>query len=294
VTVTGKRYTARQAGSLIDGVLFLTAGYGTRAEPLSISLPKCLFPLGDNTLLGCLIDQFSLLDPPVMAFNVSRCEEMVKAEVSRHWNGRSHMFFEERPLGAPGTLARNHEILTGNWVVCNTDFAMNVPVKSLAENHLSSGSSWTVLTGNMPENGQYGVLEVNGKRRHYLGVSVISSEIPGLAFEKQISTGFFSTLRQAAENKGIQINEYFTDAEWYDMGETELFRKHTLARGTYIHPTASVHREAILQGFYYLGPHCIIKAGALVKNSVLLRGVRVLPGASAIDTVLPAHFIKEP
>lgn len=294
VTATEKKFTVKQTGSSVDGVLFLTAGYGTRAEPLSIPMPKCLLPFGETTILGKLIDQFRKLDPPVMAFNASRCPEVILSEVSLHWKGRTELLFEERPLGAAGTLARNHELLTGTWIVCNTDFAMDVPVTDLTETHFSSGSSWTVLTGDMPEKGHYGSLRVNGEDRHYMGISVVNSEIPQMAYEKQIYTGFFSALRKAAEESGMVISEYFTGSEWLDMGETELFREHTLALGSYVHPTASVDPGAILQGCYSVGPYCIIQADALVKNSVLLKGSQVLSGASVVNSVLPAYFCKEP
>lgn len=281
-------------GRSIQGVLFLAAGFGTRAEPLSFARPKSLLPLEDSTLLGSLLRQFKELDPEVMAINASRCPELLLEEMRRHWKGRIELLFEERPLGTVGTISRNSGLFRGTWVLSNTDFAMEVPVSDLVEDHFNKDSSWTVLTGGFPEKGKYRSLDIGGAKSHYLGVSVISSEIAGIASGEQAVSGLFTGLRTAALSRGYSLNGYFSDREWIDMGETELFRKHTLARGCYIHPGATVQPGSVLEGFYWIGPSCMIKAGSRVKNTVMLQGSSVLSGASAVNTVLPWFYKRSP
>ncbi len=287
MTATEKRFTAKQPETSLQGVLFLTAGYGTRAEPLSFARPKCLLPWKNGTLLGSLISQFTVLEPEVMAFNASRCPELILEEASRYWKGETRLIFEERPLGVCGTLATNSDLLRGTWAVCNTDFVMNVPAAAMVSDHTASGAGWTVLTCDLPAGGGYRALVVEGRERHYAGVSIISSEVARAASSRQISEGFFTTLRKTCEERGIHIREYYHGNRWLDMGETELFRKNTLLEGSFVHPSASVSRGASLEGFYSVGPYCIINDGAVVRNSVLLEGSEVLKGRKAVDTVLP-------
>jgi len=281
------RSTAELSRKYIEGVLLLTAGYGTRAEPLSFCRPKALLPWGDSTLLGNLIKQFSALDADIFAVNASRCPELVLQEANRFCDRPVKMLFEERPLGTPGTLARNREMFRGHWIVSNTDMMMDVPVKELVKRHMESDSQWTVLTGKTPSSGSYGFLNVNGENRHYLGVSIISPAIASIAASGQIGAGFFSVLRKASHESGIEINEYYTDADWMDMGEPHLFKKHILGSGSYIHPSAQMQPGVILKGFYRIGSSCIIQCGAVIEDSVILDGSTVLSGASVIDTVLP-------
>jgi NDP-sugar pyrophosphorylase family protein len=287
VTVTEMRSTAEPGGKYIQGVLFLTAGYGTRAEPLSFCKPKALLPWGNTTLLGNLIRQFSVLDLDCMAFNASRCPELVLQEANRYCGCEKRILFEERPLGTPGTLARNSEMFKGHWIVSNTDMVMDVPVKEMVQSHIESGSEWTVLTGRSPSSGEYGSLEVGGVNRHYLGISIVSPGVASIACSGQIGSGFFTVLRKASEASGIVINEFYTDADWMDMGDPQLFRKHLLACGSYIHPLARVQPDVILQGFYWIGSYCIIQSGAVIKDSVILDGSTVLQGVSVTDTVVP-------
>ncbi len=285
--VTGKRSTVNFPDRYIQGVLFLTAGYGTRAEPLSFCRPKALLPWRDTTLLGSLVEQFSILDLETMAFNASRCPELVLQEGSRHWSGNIKLLFEERPLGLPGTLCRNREMFNGHWIISNTDMVLDVPVEEMLEFHFTSGSKWTVLTGNFPDYGNYSGFPVNGRSRHYLGISIISPEVAAFAAQEQLATGFFTKLRSVADARGITVKEYFADTEWLDMGEIDLFRKHLLSRGSYIHPSARIHDEVVLEGFYWIGNSCIVSSGALIRNSVMLEGSILLPGAFLVDDVLP-------
>jgi len=291
VTATEKRSTAKLTGNGIQGVLFLTAGYGTRAEPLSLYRPKALLPWGESTLLGNLADQFTVIEPEVVACNATKCPELVSREICRFWHGRTELFFEEKPLGLPGTLSVNAEMFKGHWIITNTDMVLDVPVQEMVEFHISTGSKWTVLTGSFPGYGKYGSLAVNGNSRHYLGVSIVASEVAGIARKEQLSTGFFTLLRSAAEKEGIFIREYITDTDWLDMGSFHLIRKHLLLQGNCIHKLARVHRDAKLEGSYRIGRSCIVSSGAVVRNSVMLEGAVLLPGTSLIDDIVP-WFVK--
>ncbi|PIE53159.1 hypothetical protein CSA37_02835 [Candidatus Fermentibacteria bacterium] len=277
---------------MITGVLFLTAGYGIRAEPFSLYRPKCLLPWQENTVLGSLALQLTQLKPEIVACNASRCPELIRREMKKYWNGRFELLFEERPLGTAGTLARNAELIQGNWIICNTDFCMDIPLDALVKTYSEKDTGWTVLTGKMPEYGSYRALEFEGEKRHYTGISVISGEVASAAAEEQISGGVFSDLRRAAYKKGISLSQCFTCNRWLDLGETELFRKHTLEKGSYIHPSAVVEDGAVLQGFYYVGAGCIIRNGGFVRNSVLLEGSEVGAGCQVEGRVFSGHFCR--
>ncbi len=290
MTATEKRYTAEKPGSSLQGVLFLTAGYGTRAEPLSIPRPKCLLPWLDTTVLGALVRQFAPLKPEMMAFNASRCPELILEEVSTGWSGKVELLFEERPLGVTATLASGAGLFQGTWAVCNTDFVMDLPLEEMLTEHLESGRSWTALTCSMPPGEGYRPLLIRGEPVHYAGVSFISGEVASAAAETQAAGGLFSQLRRVMEERGRPMGEYRTARPWMDMGETELFRRNTLAMGSFVDPLAEVRPGGELKGFYRVGPYCIIHDGSVIRDSVLLEGAKVLPGQRVVNRVLPWYF----
>lgn len=238
--------------------------------------------------------QFARLEPEVIAFNASRCPELIMAEVRRHWSGRILSLFEERPLGTTGTLASNQALFQGTWMVCNTDFVMDIPLSGILMDHLRLRSRWTVLTTDLPRSGNYRSLSIGGTRTHYAGVSVISPEVARCAGAKGTGPGFFTGLRKAFQERGFSIHGHHSTARWHDTGETELYRRYALSRGQFVHPLAEVRAGASLEGFYLIDASCIIHGGAVVRNSVLLEGSSVLPGAVAEDAVLPWFFSKEP
>ncbi len=215
-------------------------------------------------------------------------------EIRRHWRGKTLCLFEETPLGTAGTLALNRGLFQGTWIVCNTDFVMEIPLEDLLRHHIRQDSSWTVLTADLPEYGDYRALDVSGVQAHYAGVSVISPEVPRCAGEEGTGPGFFTGLRKAFEERGLSIRAHHSSAVWHDTGETTLYRRYALSRGSFVHPSAEVRRGASLEGFYLIDASCIIHGGAVVRNSVLLEGSSVHPDAVVEDTVLPWFFSKEP
>ncbi len=287
MTAIEKKFTVSFSPKVIQGVLLLAAGYGTRAEPLTFLRPKALLPYGNTTLLGKLIKQFVSVNPDTILVNTSRCPELIAHEVLKHWSGNMKVLFEERPLGAAGTLSRNRKLLKGTWILSNTDVLIDIPINEMVKQHFKSGSDWTVLTGDFPDYGKYGALLINDKSRHYLGISIISERIVELAFSKQLSFGFFSNLRNAAKKNGIEINEFFSDREWLDMGEVDLYRKHLLDNGNFIHPEAQIHPSVIFEGVNWIGNSCVIERDAYICNSVVLEKAVIMAGAIVVDSVVP-------
>lgn len=284
MTATGKRFTADTGENPFEGVLFLTAGFGTRAEPLSFARPKCLLPYRDATIIGHLARQFVMLGECRMLLNASRCPDMI---LRASGCPNAEVLFEERPLGVSATLARHAELLKGTWFLCNTDFIMDLPLAAMLERHRESRASWTVLTCSFPSVGDYGALEVDGELRHYAGVSLIEPQVARCALEEQVTGGLFTDLREALEERGVTISEYFTERRWLDMGSVEHYRRNALNGGSFVHPDSSVSEEAVLKGFYMTGARCIIHDGALVRNSVVLDGAELFSGVSVTDTVVP-------
>ena len=268
----------------IEGVLFLAAGFGTRDEPLSLICPKALLPFGSESILGRLAGQVSSIYPGSVRINASRCPHALMSEISAVWQEEiCELYFEERPLGASATLARHKDEMDGGtWMIVNTDMIIEDfdPVEML-EYHRNSESDWTVLTGDFPPCGDYSPLMIDDnlkfgpggtEKTHYWGVSLIEPLISSTAAMMQISGGLFSELAPEAAAAGGRLTAFRSDSQWTDMGSAELLRENILSGGSFVHPSACVSSDTVLEGSWNIGRNCILGSGTVLRNSVMLEG----------------------
>lgn len=282
----------------LEGVLFLAAGYGTRMEPLSLLRPKALIPFGSGTVLGKLARQIFQLHPRRVGINTSRCPELLLKELLAVWSFKMcKLYFEERPLGASATLARHADIMTeGTWMIVNTDMIIEgFDAVQMMDFHKETGSTWTALTGRFPSDGNYSSLVIDeegqfgtgrGKSVHYLGISLIEAVIPELARNLQVCSSLFSELAHAASERGYELNVFNIEGDWFDMGRIDLLRRNILSGGSFIHSTACVSSDVILEGTWNIGPGCILAGGTELKNSVMLEGSSLEAGVLD-ESILP-------
>lgn len=265
----------------LDGVLLLTAGFGRRAEPLSLLRPKALLPIRDRTLLGLLAHEAGRLAPKRILVNASRCPDLVLSETRESSGCEAGLLFEERPLGAAATLARLAGSMHGPWMLMNTDMILKADLEGLLNHHHSAGAVCTLLCGDFPPCGSYGSVVVKGVPRHYMGVCVIEPEAARRAAGLQGFQGLLSPLIIGEPASYEQVEE------WADMGETEAYRRNLLARGCFIHPDAAVSPEACIIGNCHVSKGCVVEPGAVVRESVMLEGSAAGTGSRLENTVLP-------
>jgi len=264
----------------LDGVLLLTAGFGKRAEPLSLLRPKALLPFRDQTLLGLMAREAGRLDPNRLAVNASRCPDLILEETQKTSRREAELLFEERPLGAAATLAGLSGTMTGPWMLMNTDMIVRADLEGLFRQHRSSGALCTLLCGDFPGYGNYGSVIVGGVPRHYMGVCVIEPEAARRAAELQGFQGLLSPLIIGEPAAYEQVGE------WADMGEVDIYRRNLLAHGGFIHPGASVSPGANILGNCHVSEGCVVESGAVIEDSVMLEGSSVSAGARLENSVL--------
>lgn len=265
----------------LDGVLLLTAGFGKRAEPLSLLRPKALLPFRNRTLLGLMAREAGRLDPDRLVVNASRCPDLVLEETRSASHRGAELLFEERPLGAAATLAGLSGTMTGPWMLMNTDMIVRADLEGLFRQHRSSGALCTLLCGDFPSYGNYGSVVVGGVPRHYMGVCVMEPEAARRAAGLQGFQGLLSPLIIGEPVGYEQVDE------WADMGEVDIYRRNLLAHGGFIHPEASVSPGARVLGSCHVSKGCVVESGAVIIDSVMLEGSSVRAGARLEDSVLP-------
>ncbi|MCK5116540.1 MAG: NDP-sugar synthase [Candidatus Aegiribacteria sp.] len=298
MTATGKKFTGKQTPMEIEGVLFLAAGYGRRDEPLTLIRPKALLPFGGTSVLRRLAAQVNSVCPRRIRINASRCPEALMDEISSVWPAKMcELYFEERPLGATATIARHSDVMdTGTWMVVNTDMIIEeFDALGLVEHHINTGSTWTVLTGNLQPDSTYSPLLIDEdmkfgcggvRKTHYWGVSLMEPSIPAAAARIQASGGMFSELASVAVADGSRLNACRGNGRWLDMGRIDILRRNILSGGSYVHPTACISSDVTLNGVWNIGRGCILGSGTELRNSVMLDGSS-LENGTLRESILP-------
>lgn len=290
-TATGSRFTADPSPVPLDGVLFLTAGCGTRAEPLSFLRPKALLPWAGGTVLGRLASSFRSLLPENVAANASRCPDLIRGELERASGRCCRLFFESRPLGARRTLACLDGIARGSWFIVNTDMVFDEDLGAMLEYHRRSSSDWTILAGPplegfrpLPAAGD-GTFGTGPLGVHFWGVGIFEPGVFSLAATRP-GADIFGGLASAAAGAGMRMRVYEASGDWIDTGEVESYRRGLLSKGSFVHPGAMVEDGVEFEGRWYVGEGCFLGRGSRISDSVMLDGSR-LEGARLSSTVLP-------
>src|SRR5438034_4587506 len=113
--------------------MLLAAGYGTRLQPLTFTLPKPMLPLCNRPLIGWAVES---LRPHVDEFvvNLHHLPEPIRDYLLRAFpESRFHFSFEPRILGTGGGVRNVRALLEGDdeFVLLNGDTVQSVPVEAL-------------------------------------------------------------------------------------------------------------------------------------------------------------------
>ena len=94
--------------------LLLAAGLGTRLQPLTHDIPKCLVEIGDQPLLGHWLDTLFQSGIDSILVNLHHHSEKVKKYVeARRDRFAIHLVYEKQLLGTAGTVRANSEFFNG-------------------------------------------------------------------------------------------------------------------------------------------------------------------------------------
>jgi mannose-1-phosphate guanylyltransferase len=147
--------------------LLLAAGIGTRLQPLTNTVPKCLVPIQGRPLLDYWLNL--LFDGGIerVLINTHWLADQVLSHIEHSpWRSRVDLVYEPKLLGTGGTLLANRDWFgTEPILVGHADNLTDFDVAGLIATHRSrlSGCAMTMLAFRTDDPSSCGILELDAR-----------------------------------------------------------------------------------------------------------------------------------
>lgn len=147
--------------------VILAGGKGTRLRPFTITLPKPLVPIGDeSSVLEIVIRQLAQQGFSSATLAIGHFGELIEAYVGdgSQWGLRIDYAREQEPLGTMGPVVQVADRLPEHFLVLNGDTLTDLDYVALLATHAASGAPITVATARRAARIEFGVLDVQERR----------------------------------------------------------------------------------------------------------------------------------
>lgn len=299
--------------------LVLTAGFGTRLRPLTLSLPKPLLPVCGMPLVSRTLESLAEAGCDGAVLNLHHLADAIPQEFGDAAFGISLRYSREDPiLGTLGALAPPRDFLSGTdaVVLANGDSLCRWPIASVLRRHLRSGADVTlVLVDREPDSALGGGIAIDEvgrvvqmrqhpgrravgrvRRRVFAGLHVLRPEL--LARVPEGPGDIIDGLYQPLLAGGGEIRAVITRRSWHDVGSPGRYLSAALdyaarpwsgwqglVRGLFISSSARVADSARLRRTV-VESGAVIEDGARVERSLLMPGAHVGRGVVLRQAIL--------
>jgi mannose-1-phosphate guanylyltransferase len=279
----------------------LVGGFGTRLRPLTNDIPKPLLPLGQRTILECLMSQLARggVTDAVLALGFKPEPFLAAFPDARCAGVRLQYAIESSPLdtaGAIGFAARSVGLHERNeaFVVANGDIVTDLAIASLIAQHhanVGHGALATIHLTPVEDPSQFGVVQfdTSGKVSGF-----VEKPAPGTVTSRHVNAGTYvfesAVLRQLPGDAPLSVERvkfpalassgelfaYPTDDYWLDAGRPDTYVRGNLdlINGVRREHDVAIHADAR------------IHTTAVVTNSVVGAGASIAAGAHVVDSVI--------
>jgi mannose-1-phosphate guanylyltransferase len=291
----------------------LVGGFGTRLQPLTLSIPKPMLPVGHVPIIERLVANlgrsgisdvtFALgfkPEPFVQAFPTGKC-----AGVTLHYA------VEPTPLDTAGAIrfAADAAGIDETFVVVNGDVLTDLDVAELVSFHRDRGAEATLHLIPVEDPSSYGVVGIDAEGRVE---RFVEKPAPGTAPSNLVNAGTYvlepAVLQRIPSGEKVSIERVTfpaiaaarglfgmaTDDYWIDTGQPELYLQANLDvlsgkrrndQSVAVHEQANVHETAVIEDSL-VGPGATVGERAVVRRSVVLPGAVVGNGARLTDSMV--------
>jgi mannose-1-phosphate guanylyltransferase len=186
----------------------LSAGRGTRLQPLTVHTPKCLVVINGRPLMEYWFDLLELYGIYDVLINTSHLAGKVTDYVKNNSRGLNiRLSYEDHLLGSGGTIKKNWDFVEGerSFFILYSDNLTNINLKDMLSFHNHHKKYFTLALIRVPNPGECGIVEIGDDS------SVLSfTEKP----EHPCSNLAFAGIMLCSQ----KLKEFFPDKEIFDLG----------------------------------------------------------------------------
>lgn len=147
--------------------LLLAAGFGTRLQPLTITMPKCLVPIHGKPLLEIWLEKLSQAGVMPFLVNTHYLASQVESFVATSsFRNQITLFHEPILLGTAGTLVANLDFFQGeDGLLIHADNYCRADLSAFINAHIYRPPEciMTMLTFRTDHPASCGIVELNSK-----------------------------------------------------------------------------------------------------------------------------------
>jgi NDP-sugar pyrophosphorylase family protein len=301
----------------MTSALILTAGLGTRLDPITRLVAKGAVPLGDDTLIERAIAWLRAEGVRDVVLNLHHRPESIAAVVGDgvHLGVRARYSWEAPILGSAGGPRRALPLVaTDPILIVNGDTLCSLPLAPMIEAHARTGADVTMAVVRNPAPDQYNGIVMDDERRiqgfvprgqahgtwHFIGVQIAQASVFSELADGVPAETVSGIYRDFVESGSRRLFAWPVTLPFIDVGTPEDYLRAALSLRTatagaesVIVPGASVDPSARLTDSL-VWADARISANAGLDECIVAGPVDVPAGFTAKRAVLmPASVVRE-
>lgn len=299
--------------------LILAGGFGTRLRPLTLNLPKPVFPLVNRPILAYQIELLKRAGITDIILSLNYQPDKIQEVIGdgEKYGVKIRYVVEPEPLGTAGAVKFAEEFINQTTVILNGDNLINLDISAVADYHQKQNAMATIVLQRLENPIGYGLVEIDEENNVLNFLEKPTAEVLTKISTRTVNAGTYVlepevlSLIPKDENYSFEYgvfpqllkqNKKFVafvdDSYWIDVGTPSryLFAHQEIINnkvsgfaGEDFRDKSKVYETAEICPDSIIGRGCVIKKGAKVENSVLGENVSVGENSTIKDSVILAE-----
>ena len=299
--------------------IILVGGEGTRLRPLTLELPKPVVPVLDRPFLRFQLDLLKAAGIEDVVLCVAFRPEKIRNILGDGETSGVRLIYvlEETPLGTGGAVKNAESVLGDRVVVMNGDVLADLDLPAVLRLHEEKKAAATIVLHPVENPAAFGLVEhdASGKIERFIekpkpeeittnkinaGLYVLETRTLSLmpkGVPYSIERGYFPSLIASGE----RVQAFTHEGYWIDIGTHQKYlqvhldllsgrfahRVRAPRKGSgFVHETASVDPQAVLEGSFYIGPGCRVDRASRIGDGTTLTSNIRIQGATIRKSVI--------
>ncbi len=299
--------------------MILTAGYGTRLQPLTLERAKPAVPIMGKPLIALILNKLSAMGISEFKLNLHTLPETIKEAIREFPDITSNVSFSYEPmlLGTGGGLSQNEAFFSEDtFIMVNGDIVFDFDIRPVINFHKDSGALATLAL--FPQSPPFIYTPITFDSNHvihsfprfgdhtgmgetsyvFTGITVLSRDI-----FKFIRTGIFSDIiseaYEPAIKNGVKICGYPVNGYWNDIGtpsrylstQRDLFQRYAIDPPQVLAKGSSVREPELIGSNVSIQTGCVIEKDCIIEDSILWENCLVRKGSSIRHCILGKNMV---